>query len=416
MAETLTVLQAQERILACFAPRTAEVVPLISAYHRVLARNILASQDLPPFANSSMDGFAVKSSDLRSASSDAPVSLRVVALIPAGTVSNRTVSTGESARIMTGAPLPGGADAVVPLEDIQPGNSGSEETVLVFKPISPGDSVRPRGMDLHKGDSVLSAGKCLLAQDIGLLASLGLSEVPVYPRPRIALFSSGDEIVQPGEIPGPGQIFDANTFFLSGLMTDEGAEVFRLGVARDDPADIERILDKALDLQVDVIVTSGGVSVGAFDFVRDAIEKNGRLDFWRVNMRPGKPLAFGLYKGLPLIALPGNPVSAYVGCGVFILPVVRKMIGLSPLFRQLVSVVLTQAINSDGRESYLRVKIVKENEQWMAYFPSHQGSGNLLSLVRSNALLILPIGVKSLPAGSQAFAWVPGAGLGELLG
>jgi molybdopterin molybdotransferase len=413
MSDLLTVRAAQDRMIDGFQPRPAEIVPLLSAFHRVLASDIFATQDLPPFSNSSMDGYAVKSADLAAAQPNAPVKLRVVAQIPAGSVAEQGISSGETARIMTGAPIPDGADAVVPLEEIQLENIAGVEMVVFSHPTTPGSSIRPRGLDLHAGDPVLAAGSRLRAQDIGLLASLGLATAPVRPQPRIALFSSGDELVQPGNPLGPGQIYDSNAFVLSGLLADEGAEVIHLGTARDDPADVERLLDRALDRQVDAIVTSGGVSVGAFDFVRGAIEKHGDLAFWRVNMRPGKPLAFGSYKSIPLIGLPGNPVSAYVGCAVFILPVVRKLLGLPPLARTLIPVVLAHEVESDGRESYLRVKITDDNGKWVASFPSHQGSGNLFSLVRANALLILPIGVKSLPAGALAFAWKPGAGSGD---
>jgi molybdopterin molybdotransferase len=409
MTELLSVREAQERILAAFTPRPSEMVPLVSANHRILAADLPAPQDLPPFANSSMDGYAVRSADLAHSSAEAPVALQVVAEIPAGSISSRAISNGEAARIMTGAPVPSGADAVVPLEEVQLETARGVDSVRFYRPVEPGASIRARGSDLHAGDRVLPAGHRLRPQDIGMIAALGFAEALVFTRPRVALFSSGDELVQPGKPLGPGQIYDSNAFVLSALLEDEGTEVIRLGTARDDPADVERLLDKALDQRVDAIVTSGGVSVGAYDFVRGAIEKHGRLGFWRVNMRPGKPLAFGAYKGIPLIGLPGNPVSAYVGCTVFVLPVVRKLSGLPPLERKLVPVILADAVESDGRESYLRVKVEKNGDNWVARFPTHQGSGNLFSLVQANALLFVPNGVKSLPAGARAFAWIPGA-------
>jgi molybdopterin molybdotransferase len=415
MPELLTVREAQERILSVFSPRPVEMVPLLSAFHRVLAQDVRATQDLPPFTNSSMDGYAVRSADLTEASPQSPRTLRIVAEIPAGTVSNHVLSAGETARIMTGASVPEGADAVVPLENIQLDATGTVEQAIFSQPSAHGDSIRPRGMDLRAGDIVLTAGRRLQPPDIGLLASLGMAEVSVSSRPRIALFSSGDELIQPGLPLGPGQIYDSNAFVLTGLLADAGAEVVHLGTARDDPGDVERLLDLALAYDVDAIITSGGVSVGAYDFVRGVIQKQGELGFWRVNMRPGKPLAFGSYKGIPLIGLPGNPVSAYVGCAVFVLPVVRKLSALPPLERTLVPVFLAEGLESDGRESYLRVKVESVGEKRIARLPSHQGSGNLISLVRANALLILPIGVKSLPAGSQAFAWVPTAESGDFL-
>lgn len=410
MADLLSVKEAQQRIVERFRARSPEDCPIQEALGRVLAVQVNAFQDSPTFTNSSMDGFAVQAEDTRSASPGNPVELQVVEDIPAGKVPERALLAGQASRIMTGAPLPEGANAVVPVEDTaQPAgpDSGLPGVIAVRKPVTEGQFVRPRGLDYHAGQPLIPAGRRLTPQDVGLIASLGLDRVSVYPRPRIALFSSGNELVQPGQPAGPGQIYDSNRFVLSTLLTEAGAHVVPLGTARDDPQEVFRLLSEAIPADVDLIVTSAGVSVGAYDYVRQVIETHGRLDFWRVNIRPGKPLAFGSFQGIPLIGLPGNPVSSYVGCLVFVLPVIRKISGLNPVTpRRSVHVILDEPVESDGRESYLRAQVYLKEGELHARLAGHQGSGNLFSLVLANALLIAPSEVKSLPAGSKAEAWM----------
>lgn len=406
LTENLSVQQALQQILKNFNPLDSENVPILNSSHRVLYQQIQAEDDIPGFTNSSMDGFAVRSADLVAAAKDTPIPLSVIEDIPAGSVPRCSVASGQAARIMTGAPLPEGADAVVPVENTAPIPDSS--SVWILSPASKGQYIRQRGQDLHAGQVILEPGRILQPQDMGMLASLGRSEVAVYRRPRIGLFSSGDELVSPGQPLGPGQIYDSNRYFLSGLLTEAGAEVIHLGSARDDPAEITRLLAHSAAAKVDCIVTSAGVSVGVYDFVRQVIETNGKLDFWRVNMRPGKPLAFGSFQGIPLVGLPGNPVSAFVGCTVFILPIIRKLTGQAPLSRRSVRVILSEAIESDGRESFLRARVEYFNARYTASLSQHQGSGNLFSLVLANALLIIPSGVKSLPAGAEVEAWLLG--------
>jgi len=251
----------------------------------------------------------------------------------------------------------------------------------------------------------LEKGRKLLPQDVGILASIGLARIPVFRRPRVALFSSGDELVPPGEPLGPGQIYDSNGFVLAAMLERAGAEILRLPTAPDDPEQIENTLNRAVSEKVDLIVTSAGVSVGAFDFVRQVIEAHGQLDFWRVNMRPGKPLAFGSFSGVPLIGLPGNPVSAFVGCRVFVVPVIDRLSGRERGFSHRRKAVLGEPIESDGRESYLRATVQYPDGKPTAILTGHQGSGNLYSLVQANALLIVPSGVKSLPSGAEVEIW-----------
>jgi molybdopterin molybdotransferase len=319
------------------------------------------------------------------------------------------VAEGEAARIMTGAQMPHGADSVIPVEDTdfndREAGTPAPEEVQVFKETRVGDNVRSRGMDLHAGDIVLQKGRRLKPQDIGLLAMLGVSEIVVYQKPRVALLSSGDELIAVDAPLEKGKIRDSNSYTIAALLESADAEVIRLGVAKDNFDSVKALFEKAVYLRVDVILSSAGVSVGAFDFVKSVIETHGTMDFWRVNMRPGKPLAFGNYKGVPFIGLPGNPVSAFVGFEVFVRPTIQKLGGLLDGGRQGVRVRSAEEINSDGRESYLRAEVHEENGILVAHLTGHQGSGNLHSLVQANALLIIPAGVKCVPAGQEATAW-----------
>ena len=415
MSELLSVRQAQERILSGFVPLEPETVDLTAAYGRVLTAPLHAPQDVPSFDNSSMDGFAVRSGDVACASQATPIGLEVIEDIPAGAVPRIPIGPGQASRIMTGAPLPAGADAVVPVEDthLRTNLEGPPPAqILVLNPAVPGQFIRTLGQDLHAGQVILPGAARLRPQDVGMLASLGLDRVAVHRKPRVGLFSSGDELAAPGTTRQPGQIYDSNQYFLYGLFAAEGAEVVRLGTARDTPADIQRLLYQALEARVDLIVTSGGVSVGAYDYIRQVILANGQIDFWRINMRPGKPLAFGAFHGIPLVGLPGNPVSAFATSVVFILPLLRKLSGCANLDGPRVRAVLAESIQSDGRESYLRATISFQDSHWVARCSQHQGSGNLYSLVDANALLIVPSEVKSLPAGSEVDALLIG---GELL-
>jgi molybdopterin molybdotransferase len=406
----LSVATARTRILENFKPVSITSLAIVHAAGRVLAGDITAKTDLPLFDNSSMDGFALYVSDVAGASQSSPQMLKVVADIRAGTSSHIRLKTGECARIMTGAPLPPGADAVVMLEDtdfqVRTPGTPAPATVSIYKPVHPGENIRHRSDDLHMGDTIMHAGTRLRAQEIGLLAMLGISEVQVYRYPRLALLSSGDELL-PVEAPlTPGKIHESNSYMLAALAESSGVELVQLGVASDSEADIRARLDRAVDEKVDAIISSAGVSMGAFDYVRSIIETNGRLDFWKVDMRPGKPLAFGEYKGIPFFGLPGNPVSAFVGFIVYVRPALEKLSGQT--LRQLprLKARLAEPIESDGRESYLRAAVTEEEGHLVARPTGHQGSGNIFSLVQANALLIVPSGVKSLPADTEVEIWL----------
>lgn len=396
-----------------FQRKPLEHLILASAGGRILAESIRASIDLPPFANSGMDGFAVRAADILEARADQPVCLRVVGDVPAGMATEQAVSAGEAIRIMTGAVLPDGADAVSPVEntDFNDRSAGTTapELVSIYKPETVGANVRQRGEDVRQGEQVLEAGRCLRPMDIGFLSMLGVSQVPVYRQPRVAIFSTGDELLAAEEPLTPGKIHDANSYTLGGLVEQAGGIALQLGIIPDNIAEVRDVLHKAVELKADLILSSAGVSVGAFDFVRKVVEEEGELDFWRVNMRPGKPLAFGSYQGVPFIGLPGNPVSAYIGFLVFVRPAIWKMSGVPDGLTRTVRVEMAETIESDGRESYLRAIVTPNNDPGKlptARLASHQGSGNLHSLVLANALLIIPSGVKSVPAGDLVDAWL----------
>jgi molybdopterin molybdotransferase len=399
----LSVDEARDRILAAIQPVTTTRVMLDRAAGRVLSEQVHAPSDLPPFDNSSMDGFALRAADLASS-----FTLRVVADIPAGSSEKVSLGPGEAARIMTGAPLPAGADAVIPVEDTdftaRDAGTPAPESVALTRPVRRGENVRPRGQDLRAGDSVLAKGHRLRAQDLGLLAMMGIAEMNVYRLPRVALLSSGDELIPVNEPLAPGKIHDSNSYALAAQIESCGAEVLRLGVAKDERAAVQNLLNRAVDEGADMIVSSAGVSVGAFDFVKEVVESNGRLNFWKVNMRPGKPLAFGEYRGIPFVGLPGNPVSAFVTFEVFARAAVERLAGESLRARARTRVVTEEAIESDGRESYLRAVVDPSTNR--ARLTGHQGSGNLFSLVQANALLIIPAGVKSRPANAEVEAWL----------
>ena len=405
----LSVPEARARILKTFEPVGATSLAIDRLAGRVLASDIIAQTDLPLFDNSSVDGFALRVSDIAGAIQASPRTLHVVADIHAGTYSTIPLAAGECARIMTGAPLPLGADAVVMVEDtdfnVRTPGTPAPQTVAVYRSVLPGENIRHRADDLHMGDKVLARGTRLRAQEIGLLAMLGLVEVPVYRPPKVALLSSGDELLPVDAPLTPGKIHDANSYILAVLSESAGVELVRLGVASDTETDVRSHLDRAVDEKVDIIISSAGVSVGAFDYVKSVIEADGELEFWKVNMRPGKPLAFGKYHGIPVFGLPGNPVSAFVAFEVFVRPALEKASGQTPHLPLRQKAHLAEPVASDGRESYLRAVVSEEHGHLVARLTGHQGSGNIFSLVQANALLIVPSGVKSLPATSEAEIW-----------
>lgn len=411
MLPLMTVDEARNRIKGRFSPLSSEMVALAGAMGRILAQEIISPVNLPTFSNSGVDGFAVRYEDVSSASQAAPVLLEVIADIPAGQYSGVTLEGGQAARIMTGAPVPTGTSAVIPVEDtdfnFRASNIHTPKKVQVYAATGRGGNIRVQGEDVHSGDCLIRSGKVLNPQEIGFLCMLGFSQVEVRRKPRLAIFSTGDELVMAGETLSPGMIYDSNSYMLQAQVERCGAIAVQLGIVHDEYELVKDCLDKAASEKVDIILSSAGVSVGAFDFVRRVVEENGELEFWRVNMRPGKPVTFGSYKGIPFFGLPGNPVSAYVSFEIFVRLAVQCLLGITVGERPTEQAVLEESIQSDGRESYLRAIVETKMGQKTARLTGHQGSGNLKSLVDANALLIIPSGVKSVAAGQPvSFFWI----------
>lgn len=405
MADLLNVEAALAHILQKFNSLPSEQIALTHALGRVLAEDIVSDINLPPFANSSMDGYAVRAEDVSGASSESPVRLRVVMDIPAGSFPTETIGEGQAARIMTGAPLPDGADAVVPVEQTDSnwragGDIALAEQVGILQAARPGDSVRPAGEDVHIGQTVLQAGTILRPQDIGILAALGHAQVAVVRQPRVAIVSTGDELVDVDEPLGPGKIRDSNSHTLAGLVASYGGIPLRQPIARDTLEAVRAMFRTALEQQPDLIISSAGVSVGTFDVVRAVLDELGEVQFWRVNVRPGKPLAFGQIQGVPFFGLPGNPVSAMVTFDVFVRPALLKLLHRTD-DAETITAVTGEDMRSDGRRSYIRVRLENENGQVIARTTGTQSSGALMSMVLADGLLIIPEDVTFVPAGTE---------------
>ncbi len=408
-SEYLTVEDALARILAQVKVLDSERVPLLEGLNRVLAEAIVAGDNLPPFANSSMDGYAVRAADVLGAGPARPVRLRVATDIAAGAVSDTTLVSGEAARIMTGAPLPMGADAVIPVEDTnEPWRERERslpEWIEVYRQVASGDYVRLAGEDILAGSRVLEAGHLLRPQEIGVLASLGVAELEVVRRPKVGILSTGDELITISEALRPGKIRNSNGYAQRAQVQQLGALAVDLGIAGDTEGDVREKLAAGLRAGVDVFVSSAGVSVGAYDVVKAVLEEYGEVGFWRVRMRPGKPLAFGKYEGIPYLGLPGNPVSAMVSFERFVRPAILRMAGHSQLARPQVTATVTEEIASDGRESYLRAVVTRDAAgQYWATTTGSQGSHIMTSLVKANALLIVPENVRKVAAGDELVA------------
>ncbi len=402
--------EALDRILARFNQKESETIPINEGLNQILAENVFACVDLPPFDNSSMDGFAVQANDLQNVSKTSPATLEIVEDIPAGYFPQKEIHPGQASRIMTGAPLPQGADTVVPVEFTNFSDRYAQqqlmENIVVYKSVKNGDYVRPKGQDIKKGQKIFHKGHRIRPQDLGFLAAQGINKLPVVRKPVIALLSSGDELIQPGEELNPGKIYDSNTITIKSLLSSFGAKIQDLGLAKDIFEDIKAKLDSINQQEVDLIISTAGVSVGVYDFIRNVILEDGNLNFWKVNIRPGKPLTFGEYKSKPFLGLPGNPVSAYVSAQVFVKPIIYKLLGLKHYFEYM-EAFIEEDIESDGRESYLRALVKQKNGEYFAELASHQGSGNVYSLVCANALLIIPAGVKCVPKDEVVkFFWI----------
>jgi molybdopterin molybdotransferase len=405
----LDVSEARNRLLNKSTPVGIEEIDLQYTLDRIVAEDIVALFDYPSFANSAMDGFAVRSVDVREAGELNPVLLRVIGDIPAGTSTPPILGPGQAARIMTGAMLPPGADAVIPIENTDHFQVESldrtPEATKVFRSVKAGEFVRPVGQDVKKGQLLLGKGRKIGPAQLGLCSLFGIRRVSTWKKPKVAIISSGDEIIPPGDDLLPGKVYDANNLMLKSLVEICGGEALSLGIVPDQKQQVQARMDEAVSLGVDLIISSAGVSVGAFDYMRMVVEENGQIDFWKVNMRPGKPLVSGTYQGIPYLGLPGNPVSAFIGFLVFVEPMIKKMTGNVNLFRDEILVQVKEDIYSDGRQSFLRAYVYEDNGIRVGALLGHQGSGDIYSLAQANTLLIIPSGVKSVRSGEVVKAW-----------
>jgi molybdopterin molybdotransferase len=403
----LSVTEAQQMILATVSRLEPETAQLLDALGRVLAEDVYADSALPPFDNSAMDGYAIRAEDVAQTSRANGVRLPVIGEVPAGHPIDLELRAGTAMRITTGALLPRGADTVVAVEDTDDGARGASalpEAVTVYLALKRGTNVRRAGDDVQRGEKVLSAGTLIRPAEVALLAAVGHDPVQVYRRPRVALLATGDELVSPNQQPGPGQIRNVNEYSTAALVLRYGGVPVLLGIASDRLEEVAAKLEEAIGQGADLIVASAGVSVGAYDVVKDAVRAHGSIDLWRVRMRPGKPVAFGAYRSVPFFGLPGNPVSAMMTFEQFVRPVLRVMAGHTQWQKPTITVTLTEEIQSDGRETYARAWVERQADRWVARLSGGQGSNMLGSLARANALVIVPDGVTQLDAGATARA------------
>src|SRR5262250_154459 len=387
----LSVEQAQAEILGRARPLPTERVDILATLGRVLAEPIRSTRRIPPWPNSSMDGYAVRAADTRPSAT-----LTVVDRVVAGSVPTRTVGAGEATRIFTGAPMPSGADAVVPQEDVD----ARDGVIALRGTVEPGAFVRPAGEDVREGDLVLEPGRSIGAAEIGLLATLGRTHVTVGRRPRVAVLSTGNELADLGTEPTPAQIPNSNTYSLMAQITEAGGLPLNLGVAPDRLETIAERITRGQE--ADVLVTSAGVSVGDLDLVREALVNAGaELHLWKVDMRPGKPITFGSLAGRPVFGLPGNPVSAMVTFELFVRPMLFAMQGRRATSRPRVKAkVVAPIVNRGSRRGYLRVTLEPKDGRWKARLTGDQGSGILRSMVLGAGLAVLP-GATTVTSGEE---------------
>jgi len=399
----ITVEEATEQVLSRIEVLEAERVCLLDALGRVLAADVVSDIDVAPFDNSAMDGYAVRVGDISGATEERPAVLEVIEHIPAGVQPVETVMPGQASKIMTGAPVPAGADAVVMVERTQALAEGGAPggTVAILASARIGENIRKRGEEVRAGETVLLAGECIGPAAIGLAASVGHAELMVRRRPRVAIVSTGDELVDVREKPGPGKIRNSNSYTLAAQVVAAGGEPHVLGVARDNAEDTRALLSRAPDY--DLMITTGGVSMGDYDVVKLVLEQIGELDFWKVAMRPGAPQTFGTIGGTPFFGLPGNPTSTMVGFEMFIRPAIRKMAGFTSLVRPRVIATLShdQKKKAD-RRYFLRARLTRAAEGGYSVAVSgNQSSALLTAMHRGNCLVSLPEGESFFPAGSQ---------------
>jgi molybdopterin molybdotransferase len=386
-----------------FAPRT---VALSDALGCVLAADVVSPESVPPFDNTAVDGYAVRAADTEGA----PVELEAIGVLAAGFAAERAVESGQALRIMTGAPLPDGADAVVMVEDTE----ATGDRVRVARTVAAGDAVRRAGDDVRAGEVVLAAGTVLRPAHLGVLSSIGVLDVAVVPKATVGVLSTGDELVEGGAPLRPGQIRESNRPMLLALVAEAGAEAVDLGLVRDDEAELAAVIERAA-AECDALVTSGGVSMGDYDVVKDALGRLGTVEFVQVAMQPGKPQGFGLIGSdrIPMIMLPGNPVSAFVSFEAFARPVIRKLMGVTPYTRPPVKARATHAMSSTSARRQLARGIITHDDDGNRLVSLAGGHGSHLvgDLSRANALVMLPEETDLVATGEQVEVWLLSEGL-----
>jgi molybdopterin molybdotransferase len=399
----ISVEEALEKVLSYAQPLGSEKVSILEALGRVMAEDIYANRDIPPFDNSGMDGYAVRAGDIQNASPNHPAQLEVIEDLPAGFIPKKRVEKGKAIRIMTGAPIPEGADTVVPVE----GSNKEGDFVSIFMATLSGENIRKAGEDVKKGERVISAGDLIRPSEVGMLASVRRSFVSVYQRPLVAILCTGDELVDvDGNVDGV-KIVSSNSYTLAAQVKDCGAIPIQLGIARDRK---EEIKEKLLQgMRADVLISSAGVSVGDYDFVKAVLSELGvEIFFWRVAMKPGMPVAFGMIQGKPVFGLPGNPVSSMVSFEQFVRPSLLKMLGHRQLFRPVIDAVLKEDIQKrPGRRHFIRAFVTFEKDQYFVVPTGAQGSGILKSMVKANGLMVIPEDREIVKAGERVKVQLP---------
>jgi len=404
----ISVEEALEKILSQVQILEAEEKPILNCLGQVLAEDVYSDIDVPPWANAAMDGYAVIAENTGGASPASPRVLPVVGELAAGVLPQRPLKTGEAVRIMTGAPIPQGADAVVKFEDTdEPARKTGHlkpSQVSILAEVKPGTNIRPTGEDISKGSLVLSQSTLLQPAAIGVLASMGRVTVKVIRRPLVAIIATGDELVEPGQTLPPGHIYNSNTYGLAALVSRYGGIPKLLGIARDTRKDLESKVRQGLD--ADLVLTSGGVSHGDYDVVKDILASLGEITFWTVCMKPGKPLAFGKLRGngreIPHLGLPGYPVSSMVVFEVLARPALFKMMGRHHLDKPSLWVIAEHDIvNKDGRRLFARATVTRRHEQYFVKLAGPQLSGVLSTLAQANALAIVPENISKVKAGDK---------------
>lgn len=389
--------EALDNILSRIHPLGLEKVLLLEGLGRIIGEDIYARRDIPPFDNSAMDGYALKFEDIRESSKDHPVRMEVIEDLPAGSVSKKTIGKGQAIRIMTGAPIPKGADAVIPVEETR--KEGGDTVIL--KSAALGENVRRSGEDVKKGERVISKGDLIRPAELGMLASVGRSSVLVYQKPLVAILCTGDELVDVDENPDESKIISSNSYTLAAQVKDCGAVPVQLGIARDRKEEIREKLRQGT--RADVLISSAGVSVGDYDFAKDALGDLGmEMTFWQVSMKPGKPLAFGTIQGKPVFGLPGNPVSSMVSFEEFVRPSLLKMMGHRQVFRIVVEAILEEEIRKTaGRRHFIRAFVSFKEGSYFVTTTGDQGSGILMSMLKANGLIMIPEAQEIAKAGEK---------------